>query len=194
MPFLVALSVRLLAAGAAPDTIIARTMPVRGVFEYTSGALQIIVLLLGVGVLIALVLLLLTLRAGIDKLNNTIERLTSDVRPLITSVNDVVADARHVVGRIRTDVERVSDAAGAVTDQLLHAAEVTADRVDDVNAVLDVLQAELEDVAISTVAKVRGISVGARLLGAAFGRRKRRGKRGATIVDRRDRDAGSSSA
>ena len=194
MPFLFALSARLISVAASPDTIVARTMPVRGVFEYTSGALQIIVLLLGVGVLIALVMLVLTLRAGIDKLNSAIEGLAKDVRPLLTSASDVVADARHVVGRIRTDVDRVSKAAGAVTDQLLHAAEVTADRVDDVNAVLDVLQAELEDVAISTVAKVRGISVGARLLGAAFGSRKRRSKRGAAMVDRRDRDPGSSPA
>jgi methyl-accepting chemotaxis protein len=188
MLFFTALSVRLLVAVAAPDTIIARTMPVRGLFEYASGVLEIIVLLLGIGVLVALVMLLFTLRAGIDKLNGAIERLTSDVRPLMISATDVVADARHVVGRIRTDVERVSDAAGAVADQLLHAAEVTAERVDDVNAVLDVLQAELEDVALSTVAKVRGISVGARLLGAAFGRRKHRGQREAAVTKRRERE------
>ncbi len=192
MTFALALSIGLMQAATVPDTIVARTVPVRGMFEYTSGTLQILVLLLGIGVLVALVLLLMTLRAGIEKLQNSVERLAGDVRPLIKSANAVVGDARAVVTKVRTEVERVSDAAGAVTDQLLYAAEVTAERVDDVNAVLDVLQDELQDMALTTVSKVRGVSVGAQLISAAFGRGKRSGKRRRSRVARADRRDGSS--
>jgi len=177
MPFALTAALGLLQTAVTTDTIAVRTLPVRGVFEYTSGILQILVLLLGIGVLAALILLLMTIRRGIEKLQGTVDRLSTDVQPLLRSANEVVGDARAVVARVRSDVERVSDAAGAVTEQLLHAAEVTAERVDDVNAVLDVLQAEIEDAAISAVSTVRGVSVGAQLLGAAFGRKPRRGKR-----------------
>ncbi len=192
MTFALALSIGLMQAATVPDTIVARTVPVRGMFEYASGTLQILVLLLGVGVLVALVLLLLTIRAGIERLQTSVERLSEDVRPLIQSANEVVSDARAVVARVRTDVERLTDAAGAVSEQLLHAAEVTAERVDDVNAVLDVLQDELEDVALSTVAKVRGVSVGAQLISAAFGRGKRPEAHRRSRVARKDRHDGSS--
>jgi len=187
MTFASTFVVGLIQALVLPDTIVARTMPVRGVFEYSSGILQILVLLLGIGVLIALVLLLLSVKKGIEKLNETIDKLSSEVRPLIQNANEVIGDARSMVARVRGDVERVSDAASAVSDQLLYAAEVTADRVDDVNAVLDVLQAELEDMAISTVATVRGVSVGAKLLGAAFGSRRTRGKRRSSALERERR-------
>ena len=195
MPFALAVPSVLLQAATLPDTIIARTVPVRGLFEYTSGILQILVLLLGIGALVALVLLLLTVRKGIDTLNNTVERLSGEVRPLLKNANEVVGDARAVVARVRSDVDRVSDAASAVSDQLLHAAEVTAERVDDVNAVLDVLQDELEDMAISTVSTVRGATVGAKLLAAAFGKRGRGGKRRRPRSERPDRvDRGSDSS
>lgn len=187
MSFASTLVVGLIQASVLPDTIVARTLPVRGVFEYSAGILQILVLLLGVGVLVTLVMLLLTLKRGIEKLNDTVDKLSGDVRPMIKNANEVIGDARKVVARVRDDVERVSDAATAVSDQLLYAAEVTADRVDDVNAVLDVLQAELEDMAISTVSTVRGVSVGAKLLGAAFGGRKKRGKRRMTSLERERR-------
>lgn len=187
MPFPLAPFLGLLQKATAPDTVVALTVPVRGLFEYSSGVLQIIVLLLGIVLLVVLVLLLTAVRHGIERLQTTIERLSAGVEPLLRNANDVAGDARAVMARVRRDVERVSDSAGAVSDQLLRAAEVTAERVDDVNAVLDVLQSELEEIAISTVSTVRGVSVGARLLGAAFGRRGRRGKRRPSRPERMDR-------
>lgn len=161
MTFVSALSARLLQAATLPDTIIARTISERGVFEWTSGVLQIVVLVLGIGVLIATILLILSMRAALHKFNETVERLTKDTKPLLASASAMVGDAREVVAMLRTDVERVTDAAEALSEQILDAAETTARRVDDVNAVLDVLQDELEDTALSAVSAVRGVRVGA---------------------------------
>ncbi len=184
-----AVSVLLIQLATLPDTLVTRTIPVRGVFEYTSGVLQIVVLLLGVGVLSALVLLLVALRKGIDKLNVTIERLATDVRPLVQNASAAIDDSRAIVARLRSDVDSVSDAASQVGRQLRRAADRTVERVDDVNAVLDVLQAELEQMAISTVAAARGVSVGSRLLRAVFGRDFRKGaRRRSGRPVRKDRD------
>ncbi len=159
-----------------PDTVVARVVPVRGVFEWAGGLLQIFVLLLGVAALVTLVLLLLTIRTGVAKLNDAVEKFIVETRPLIANANHVVGDAQAVVARVRHDVERVTDAASEISDRLFDAADTTTQRVDDVNAVLDVIQAELEDVAISTVSAIRGASVGARALGAVFGHRSRRAR------------------
>jgi hypothetical protein len=164
MPFSPALTAGLLQAAALQDTIVARMVPQRDLFDWTSGILQIIVLLLGIGMLIALILLLLSVRAGVRKVNEQIERLTAETRPLIERATGIVDDAREVVAMVRTDVERLTEAAGAISEQLLDAADVTSQRIDEVNAVLDVLQTELESTAIGTVSAIHGVRVGAHAL------------------------------
>jgi methyl-accepting chemotaxis protein len=175
MPFVSALPARLLQAAAFPDTIIARTIPERGMLEWTSGVLQIVVLLLGIGLLIATILLILSLRAGVRRFNETVDRLASETKPLLANATAIVGDAREVVAMLRTDVERVTHAAEALSEQLLDAADRTARRVDDVNAVLDVLQDELEDTALSAVSAIRGVRVGASELRAELSHPRPRG-------------------
>ena len=92
-----------------------------------------------------------------------------------------MGDARAVVTIVRSDVERVSDAAHALGEQLRDAADTTMRRVDDVNAVLDVLQDELEDTALTAVSAIRGVRAGAVEL--TTGRRRSRSRRPPTAVD-----------
>jgi hypothetical protein len=186
MPFVSALSARLLQAAVFPDTIIARTIPERGMLEWTSGVLQIVVLVLGIGVLIATILLLLSIRTGVHKFNATVDRLNTETKPLLDNATAIVGDAREVVAMVRTDVERLTDAASALSERILDAADITARRVDDVNAVLDVLQDELEDSAISAVSAIRGVRVGAGEL--TGGLRRAQPRRSPVPVDADDVD------
>lgn len=165
------------AATIRPDTIVTRTIPQRDLFDWTSGTLQIIVLVLGIGLLITLILLLLSLRSAVQKVNNSLEKLTAETGPLIKRATAIVDDAREVVAMVRTDVERITDAASLISEQLIDAAETTSQRIDEVNAVLDVLQTELEDTAIGTVAAVRGVRVGARTLSDNLSSRSQRDRR-----------------
>ncbi len=153
-----------------PDTIIARMISERGVLDWTSGILQLIVLVLGVATLVTMVWLLITVRRGASAINRILTQFATDSRPLILAATAVVTDAREVVAMLRTDAERVTDAASEISERLLDAADTTAQRVDDVNAVLDVLQGELEDTALATFAAVRGVRGGAR----AFTNRRHR--------------------
>lgn len=167
----------LLQVSSLPDTIVTRTIPDRGVLEWTSGLLQILVLLLAVGALVALILLLRAVRDGVLKLNGTLDRLAADTRPMLTDASAIVRDARDTVATVKRDVAVVTDAAAAIGDTILDAAEVTARRVDEVNAVLDVVQDELEETAITAIAAVRGVRLGAHALASRFpgkGRTRRR--------------------
>ncbi len=154
----------LLRSVTAQDTLVARMISERGVLDWTNGILQFVVLVLGVATLVVMVMLLITVRRSALELNAALQRFAQETRPLIATATTVANDAREVVALIRTDVERLTDAAHAVSEQLIDAAETTAIRVDDVNAVLDVLQGELEDTAIEAAAVVRGLRAGARHL------------------------------
>ena len=160
-------------ATPAPDTIVARMIAERGVLDWTSGILQLVVLTLGVGTLATMVALLITVRRGVMEASTVLKQFAVDTKPIIASATDVVTDAREVVAMLRTDVERVTGAAGVLSDQLLSAARITTERVDNVNAVLDVLQQEMEDTAISAAAAMRGVRAGTRAL-SGRGHRKRR--------------------
>ncbi len=164
MGYVSMVSLSVLQAASAPDTIVARMISERGVLDWTSGILQLVVLVLGVATLVTLVALLVTVRRGVVEMTGMLKEFAAEARPVIASATAVANDAREVVAMLRTDVERVTDAASAVSEQLIEAAETTARRVDDVNAVLDVLQSELEDTAISAAAVVRGVRIGARTL------------------------------
>lgn len=183
MAFLIALprfaTWSLLQVASLPDTIITRTIPDRGVLEWTGGLLQILVLLLAVGALVSLILLLRAMRDGVKQLNAALARITSDTRPMLANANAIVDDARAMVATVKRDVSAVSGAAAAMGDTLRDAADITAQRVDEVNAVLDVVQAELEETAITAVAAVRGVRLGAQeMLAHLPGRgQKRRSRR-----------------
>ncbi len=140
-----------------PDTIIARTIPDRGLLEWTSGLLEILVLLLAVGALVSLILLLTAMREGVRKLNGTLDRITNDTKPLLSGAREIVDDAREMVATVKQDVTAVSGAAAAMGDTILDAADLTAQRIGEVNAVLDVVQEELEETAVTAIAAVRGV-------------------------------------
>jgi hypothetical protein len=160
-----------------PDTIIARTIPDRGVLEWTNGILEMLVLLLAAGALAALIVLLLAVRDAVRKAHTTLDTLTKDTQPLLANANAIVRDARDMVATVKRDVTVVSDAAAAMGDTLLDAAEITAQRVDDVNAVLDVIQDELEETAITAVSAIRGARLGTQAMFSHLPRRKMKRRR-----------------
>ena len=176
MTFAPQITVWLLQAATLPDTIVAKTMPAqRSWFDYTSGTLELIVLALAVVVLVALAVTLISLKRGLDSLKGTVEKLYSDSRPIIAQASLVATDAREVVAMLRTDVERVTHAAEEVSEQLLDIAAATERRMDNVNAVLDVVQGELEETVLSTTAALRGVRLGGRAIAGVLrtGKKKR---------------------
>ena len=182
------LSLWLLQAAQLPDTLPVKV--IRGEttwYDITSGTLQLVVLVLAVFVLGALAWMLISLKKGLDSLKGTVDKLYTDTKPIIAQVNHVAGDAREVVAMLRTDVERITNAAGELSEQLLDVAAVTERRMDDINAVIDVVQGELEETVLSTAATLRGVRVGSRAVAGALSPRRKKPRR---VLDRgRDHDS-----
>jgi hypothetical protein len=157
------------------DTIVALTVPPeRTLFDWTSGVLQIVALLAGTAALIAMAASALALRRAVTVLQGTADRLATDAQPLLHQATRAAEDARDVVKLVRAETEKLAGATGAVSARVLEVTEAAADRLDQMHALLDVLQDEVEDTALSAAATVRGLRVGAAALGAALGGRRRR--------------------
>lgn len=164
MPLSDAVTLGLLQAAAISDTLVAHMIPVRDVFDWASVILQIVVLLLGVGMLIAMLIVLLSLRKALHSVQETVERLTKKADPAIETATRIVIDAGEIVAMVRTDIDRVTDAAAIISKKMVDVAEVTSRRIDEANAVLDVIQTQLEETAIGTVSAMHGLRIGTQAL------------------------------
>ncbi len=165
-------------AATVPDTIVALTMPAeRTWFDYVSGTLQLLVLLLGAVALFAIAGSALAMRAGIQSLQKTIDRLMLDTKPLVDQAVRATEDARDIVKVVRSEVGKLAEATSSLGDRLQDLSDSAEERLDRVNAVLDVVQTQVEKSAIGAISTSRGLKVGASALGAAllFGRKRAAG-------------------
>lgn len=137
-----------------------------------STAAQIALVLLGalavVGVIVLVVLLVQLRRVG--------RELERRAGPLLEKSSVVAGNLEYITAQIRTDVERLNDSVASLTSRLNQASDHMEDRIEEFNALMEVVQGEAEDVFLDTAATVRGIRAGARSLaepGGGPGRRDR---------------------
>lgn len=121
------------------------------------------ILALGVG----MILVALKFRR-IQRHMDTIERLLADVgrdsRPLLDRARVIAENVNYVVMSMRKDVDRVSDTISHANDRLEAALDVAEERVQELGALLSLVQGEVEDTVISATSALRGIRTGARVL------------------------------
>lgn len=127
-----------------------------------STAAQIALVLLGilaaVGVVALVVLLLQVRRIGKD--------LSRQSGPLLDRGKVIAANLEYISATVRTDVEHLNTSVKALSDRLQHASDRMEERIEDFNALMEVVQGEAEGMFLDTAATVRGLKAGARSLAA----------------------------
>jgi methyl-accepting chemotaxis protein len=152
----------LIAAIQAVDTLV--TIPAPD--GLATAALVANIVLTGVVVLLhgVLVLLLLQLRGVERSVRTMVGRLESRVDPIIDRAKDVAANVDFITAALRTDVQRVSDSVRSISERLQSASDRMEVRVQEFNALMEVVQSEAEDIFIGSAATMRGVRAGARAL------------------------------
>ena len=113
-----------------------------------------------------LVVLLLQLRGIHGTVRELSGRLERRLDPVIDRGKEVAANVEFITGALRTDVQRVSDSVKSLSERLRGASDRMEERVEEFNALMEVVQSEAEDIFIGSAATVRGVRAGARALGA----------------------------
>ena len=149
-----------------PDTLVMKTVPVqRGWFEIVTGAASAVLSLTILGLAIVLVPVAWSFWRSFRKVRELLDRLYADVSPLARHAGNIADNLDYISTSIRHDVQQVN-ATIAAANQRLHEAVVAAeDRLNDFNALLEVVQQEAEQAFVSTAAAVRGVRTGAATLG-----------------------------
>lgn len=111
---------------------------------------------------LALVILLLKLKRTISEVS---DRALQKADPALQAAHGAAQNVEFVTGVIREDVQRIHRLVAETTEKLDEASERLEERIGEFNALMDVVQAEAEDLFVDTAATVRGVKAGARSLG-----------------------------
>ena len=149
------------AAHVLPDTLVTRQVaPDVGTFDRI---FQITIWLMSMVVLIAAVAVapaIWSLRKTYRKVNDLIDRLGGEVTPLVRSANAVTDDAREIVTMVKGDVRQIQQTVAAANARLLRAVKEAEARLDEFNALIEVVQEEAESAFVGTAATVQGVRTG----------------------------------
>ncbi len=121
------------------------------------------VLVLGIGMIIlAWAINKITRRLrSVDKALNEIGR---EARPVLDRARAVGENLNFIVMSVRKEVDRVSETISVANDRLEDALEAAEERVQELGALIDVVQGEVEDTLLTATSALRGIRTGARML------------------------------
>lgn len=120
----------------------------------------VVVIALAIVALAALVAwLLLQARKEARELRANVLRSFGPVSDRMRAISDNV---EFITDALRTDVQRLNASVRALTDRLHQASERMEERIEEFNALMEVVQGEAEDIFIDTASTVRGVREGAR--------------------------------
>jgi hypothetical protein len=120
--------------------------------------------LIVLGVLVALIDLLRQMRQLTRTAGSMMKRVEKDASPVIERAKSVAENVDFITMAVRTDIQKLNESVSRLSDRLKDASIDMEERIQDFTALVEVLQAEAEDLALDTAAAVRGVRAGTRSL------------------------------
>lgn len=149
------------ATKAVVDTIVVRDAAQRGLFEKVTGVASGIMTLTLLVMAVALVPAAWNFRKTYKKTATLLDKIQADVAPLVKHAHSIADNVDYVSTAIRSDVAQIQSTLAAANERIQQAIVVTERRINEFNALMDVVQEEAEGVFVSTAATVRGVRAGA---------------------------------
>src|SRR5207245_2686327 len=100
-------------------------------------------------------------RRTYKKVDELLDRVYGDIVPIMRHASTIADNVNYITTSIRTDVQKVNATIASATDRVHHAVTLTEERLNEFNALMEVVQQEAERVFVSTASTVRGVRTGA---------------------------------
>lgn len=121
------------------------------------------VILLGAG-LIYVGRAMYRIHRTLDHLDRALQSIGRDARPALDRARAVGENLNFLVMSVRKEVEHASETMSLANERLEEALAAAEERVQELGALIDVVQGEVEDTVITATSALRGIRAGARVL------------------------------
>lgn len=164
-------------AGAllAADTVIA--VPVRDTFDVIAAVTGGLIGATFLAVLLAFLFVLFQVRKASRALEETRKRVAADRG--IEHLRNTAANVERISETVRDDIGRLTRSMTLLSDRVQQASERMEERIEEFNALMEVIQSEAEDVFVDTASTARGVRRGLGDLGdpRSGGRRRTGGRK-----------------
>lgn len=162
-------------AVALPDTIFTKQLAEDPswwdrVTSVASGVLTLTFLALSA----ALIPAALNVRKTHKKIADTLDRIYGDINPIMRHASSITDNLDYITTSLRVDVQQLNQTVGSANQKLLKAAELAEDRINELNALLEVAQEEIEAVFVASVSTIKGVGTGAATFARGRARKARR--------------------
>jgi uncharacterized protein YoxC len=149
------------AARTLPDTLYTKQIVEepslwQKIITVTSGIMTISIIVLTV----ALVPAAWNFRKSYKKVSEMLDKVYGDINPLMRHASAIADNVDYISTAMRVDVQQVSQTVAAVNQRLQQAANSAEDRINQLNALLDVVQEEAESAFVTTASTIRGVQTG----------------------------------
>lgn len=121
------------------------------------------VLVLGIG-MIVLTLMLRRFTRTLQNVDEALKTIGRDARPVLDRARAIGENLNFIVMSVRKEVDGVTETIGLANERLEDALEAAEDRVQELGALIDVVQGEVEETVLTATSALRGIRTGATLL------------------------------
>lgn len=157
-----AVELLVLVATQLPDTIVTKQVAVeQGTFETIAGVAQGLMTIAILVLTVALVPAAWSFRNSYKRVNELIDRFYGDLGPLVRNANAIADNVNYITTSIRVDVQQFNQTVALANERLTTAVKTAERRMNELDALLKVVQREAEDAFVSTASTLRGVRAGA---------------------------------
>jgi len=148
-----------------PDTIITKQVAVeQGAFAKVASVAQGLMTISILVLTVVLVPAAWNFRSSYKKVNELIDRFYGDIGPLVRNANAVADNVNYITTSIRVDVQQFNQTVTLANERLTTAVKAAERRINELEALMRVVQREAEDTFVSTASTLRGVRAGATTL------------------------------
>jgi uncharacterized protein YoxC len=149
------------AASVARDTVYMKQVAAEaGWFEKVTGVASGVLTLTIIVLSAALIPAAWNFRKSYKKVSDMLDKIYGDVNPLMRHASAIADNVDYISTAIRVDVQQVSQTVAAVNQRLQQAVSAAEDRIHQLNALLEVVQEEVESAFVTTASTIRGVRTG----------------------------------
>ena len=103
-------------------------------------------------------------RSSYKRVNELIDRFYGDIGPLVRNANGIADNVNYITTAIRVDVQQFNQTVALANERLTTAVKTAELRLNELDALMRVIQREAEDTFVSTASTLRGMRAGATTL------------------------------
>ena len=152
-------------AQALPDTIITKQVAVeQGAFAKVATVAQGLMSIAILALTVVLIPAAWNFRNSYKKVNDLIDRFYGDIGPLVRNSNAIADNVNYITTAIRVDVQQFNQTVTLANERLTLAVKTAERRLNELDALMRVVQREAEDAFVSTASTLRGVRAGATTL------------------------------